>query len=120
MRAKKQINLEIGANIHAAREKAGYTQEKLSELLGVSPNHMSAIERGVSAVSLESLRKICRLFNVSADYIVFGVHESSDEINNIARELARVKPEYQPQVNKLVSDILELSAIIQPEENKLE
>ena len=37
MRQKKQINVEIGANIQAAREKAGYTQEKLSELIGVSP-----------------------------------------------------------------------------------
>lgn len=120
MRPKKQINVEIGANIQAAREKAGYTQEKLSELIGVSPNHMSAIERGVSAVSLDALRTICGLFAVSADSIIFGRENPSDEMNNIARQLARVNPKYKPQISKLLSDLLELSTVIQNEENKTE
>ena len=46
MRSKKDINIEIGANIQAAREQAGYTQEHLAELLDLYPNHISAIEQG--------------------------------------------------------------------------
>jgi DNA-binding XRE family transcriptional regulator len=52
MRTKKTINIEIGANIQAARERAGYTQEELSEVLNITPNHMSAIERGRLAFPL--------------------------------------------------------------------
>lgn len=79
---------------------------------------MSAIERGVSAISLDALRKICSLFGISADAIIFGKSEPSDDVCNIAQQLARIKPEYQPQVNKLLSALLELSAIIQDGETK--
>lgn len=115
MRSKKDINIEIGANIQAAREQAGYTQEHLAELLDLSPNHISAIERGVSAVSLDALRKICVLFGISADVIVFGNTEQNDDVYKIAQQLSRIKPDYQPQINKVLSALLELSAIMQEE-----
>lgn len=115
MRSKKDINIKIGANIQAAREQAGYTQEHLAELLDLSPNHISAIERGVSAVSLDALQKICVLFGISADVIVFGNTEQNDDVYKIAQQLSRIKPEYQPQINKVLSALLELSAIMQEE-----
>ena len=61
MREKKDINIEIGGNIQVAREQAGYTQDTLSEMLGMTPNHLSAIERGASGISLEALQRLCRL-----------------------------------------------------------
>ena len=118
MRSKKDINIEIGANIQAAREQAGYTQERLAELLELSPNHISAIERGVSAISLEALRKICELFGISSDVIIFGNNEQSDDVYNIAQQLSRIKPEHQPQIKKVLSALLELSAIMQDGEPK--
>ena len=72
MREKKDINIEIGGNIQVAREQAGYTQDTLSEMLGMTPNHLSAIERGASGISLEALQRLCRLLGVSADRIIFG------------------------------------------------
>ena len=60
MREKKDINIEIGGNIQVAREQAGYTQDTLSEMLGMTPNHLSAIERGASGISLEP----CSVFAV--------------------------------------------------------
>ncbi len=116
MRLKKDVNIKIGTNIQAARERAGYTQERLSEILNLSPNHLSAIERGVSSVSLDALRKICRLFGISADYILFGENKPDDTIESIAYKLSMVKPEYQPQVNKVVSALLEMSVVMENEQ----
>lgn len=111
MRPKKNINIEIGTNIQKAREKAGYTQEKLSELLGISTKHMGAIEQGASGVTLEAIRALCSLLGVSADYIIFGDVAPSTETLNLALRLASVKAEYQPQVNKVLSALMEISAI---------
>ena len=72
MREKKDINIEIGGNIQVAREQAGYTQDTLSEMLGMTPNHLSAIERGASGISLEALQRLCRLLGVSSDRISLG------------------------------------------------
>ena len=79
MREKKDINIEIGGNIQVAREQAGYTQDTLSEMLGMTPNHLSAIERGASGISLEALQRLCRLLGVSADRIIFGTDEPEAE-----------------------------------------
>ena len=79
MQQKKPINIRVGANIQWLREERHYTQEALSELLGVTPNHLSAIERGVSGISLELMAKLCEVLQVSADHILFG--HSDAEMN---------------------------------------
>ena len=79
MREKKDINIEIGGNIQVAREQAGYTQDTLSEMLGMTPNHLSAIERGASGISLEALQRLCRLLGVSADRIQELVSADAEE-----------------------------------------
>lgn len=48
------------------------TQEGLSEKIGVTPNHLSAIERGVSGISLELLERLCQVLSVTVDHILFG------------------------------------------------
>ena len=47
MREKKEINIEIGLQIKCAREQAKMTQEQLAELIDVSPQYISDLERGV-------------------------------------------------------------------------
>ena len=44
----------IGKRIKIARIKADLTQEKLSEMVGVSPTHLSNIETGTTRVSLNA------------------------------------------------------------------
>ena len=111
MRAKKDINTEVGIHIQIARERAGYTQEKLSEMLNLSPNHLSAIERGVSGVSLDVLKRLCRLLGVSADYIIFGEENPCDDTYNLALQLAKADKRLQPQTQKILAAMLELSAL---------
>lgn len=72
MRGKKPINIRVGTNIQKLREEHHYTQEELSEKLGITPNHLSAIERGVSGTSLELLEKLCQVLHVTSDHILFG------------------------------------------------
>ena len=109
MREKKDINIEIGGNIQVAREQAGYTQDTLSEMLGMTPNHLSAIERGASGISLEALQRLCRLLGVSADRIIFGTDEPETEALALARRISDIKPEYRQQVQELLSAILNMS-----------
>lgn len=72
VQAKKPINVRVGGNIQRLREEHHYTQEELSEKIGVTPNHLSAIERGVSGISLELMEKLCQVLSVTADHILFG------------------------------------------------
>lgn len=109
MREKKAINVKIGTNIQIARESAGYTQEKLSELIGLTPNHLSAIERGVSGASLEVLEKLCLLLGISTDHLFFGQSSMDDEALMLARQISNVPPDQKKQIKKVISALLELS-----------
>lgn len=57
----------IGKRIKIARIKADLTQERLSEMVGVSPTHMSNIETGTTRVSLTAIVRIANALGVTSD-----------------------------------------------------
>ena len=72
MRAKKQINVEIGEQIRYARERAKLTQEQFAERIEVSPQYVSDLERGVVGISIATLKRACVVLGVSSDQVLFG------------------------------------------------
>ncbi|MCI6290260.1 MAG: helix-turn-helix domain-containing protein [Clostridiales bacterium] len=78
MRPIQEINVILGENIRRERERAGYTQERLSEMIDMSTQNLSTVERGMAGVSLKMLRRICEALKVSADDLLFGQREKSD------------------------------------------
>lgn len=58
MQQKKEINIQMGSRIRKARLQAGLTQEAFAELLNLGPKHISAIERGIVGLSMETLQNI--------------------------------------------------------------
>ena len=108
MRETKEINIAVGNHIQLVREEAGYTQDTLSELLDITPNHLSAIERGVSGISLETLQRLCLLLGGSADRILFGLDAQEQEALAIARRITDLKPENRKQIQDLLSIILDM------------
>ena len=63
----------IGYRIKIAREQKHLTQEQLSEIIDISPMHMSVIERGVKGNSLATLVKIANALEVSTDELLQDV-----------------------------------------------
>lgn len=64
--------IAIGSRIKAERRSRGISQEKLAELVSVSPHYIYEIERGMKAMSLETLINIISALEISADYLIFG------------------------------------------------
>lgn len=60
----------LGRRIKQAREEKRMTQEQLAECVYVSPTHISVIERGVKAPSLETLIIIANTLDVSTDTLL--------------------------------------------------
>lgn len=56
----------FGKNLRKARRRNDLTQEKLAEILGVSVEFVSNMERGVNAPSFETIEKIAKAFDLSA------------------------------------------------------
>lgn len=112
MREISEQNQILGENIKREREKAGYTQERFSEIIDMTPNNLSAVERGVAGVSLKTLRRICEVLKVSADDLLFGQREKGDG-EALIRKLERLDARQMRIVQEVLSALLEAFALKQ-------
>lgn len=70
--------MEIGSKIKNARNKAGYTQERAAEALGVSRQTISNWENEKSYPDIVSVIKISDLYSVSLDHLLKEEKEMKD------------------------------------------
>lgn len=76
------LNASIGSRIAQLRKNHNMTQEQLAEELDISIKHCSAVERGLSSLSLEKLVDVSYLFDVTLDYLVKGSSQSGNSLKS--------------------------------------
>lgn len=87
------------------RKACGFTQEKLSELVGLSKNHISSVERGVSVPTTQFIFRICEVLGETPDYYLLGkISEKTDEITNLIKTLP---PDAQDITCRLIESYIE-------------
>ena len=101
MRIKKELNIQIGEQIKAAREQSKLTQEQFAERIDVSPQYVSDLERGVVGASIATLKSICTVLGVSSDQILFG-----DETENRAAAIAEKCKSLSEKQYMILSEII--------------
>lgn len=75
-----QLLKDIGERLVQKRKEKGYTQEKLAELIEVTPQMISYAEQGRKAMRPENIIKICCALNISADYLLMGKETTSFDL----------------------------------------
>ena len=84
---------EFGAAIRNARIENKLTQEKLAEMLGVTPVHVKQLESGSRMPSVELLHSIAVTLNFSVDRVFFPVKaENIEMLNKLERLLHLCTP----------------------------
>lgn len=61
----------IKLTLKAARVNAGFTQKEAAEKLGISNVTLCNWEKGVSFPDAQQIQKICELYGVSYDNLIF-------------------------------------------------
>ena len=99
----------LGKRIQKYREKAGMTQEVLAEQVGVSWNHLGAIERGVKTPKLETLVRIINVLEVSADDVMLDVLRvgRKAQCTRIEEKLQRLPKEKQDKILRILDFLIE-------------
>ena len=110
MKPIKEEDRIFGENIKREREKAGYTQERFSEMIDMTPNNLSAVERGVASVSLKMLRRNCSVLKVSADELLYETQEKSD-VATLTQKLERLNTKQLQIAEEMFSTLLEAFAL---------
>lgn len=78
---------DIGTRINAIRKALGLNQRDFGEKIGISNPAVSKIEKGINMPSEQTIRSICREFNVDYFWLTKGIgsmfiEEESDPILN--------------------------------------
>jgi len=74
-------NLNFANKILALRDALGLTQEEFGKRLGVTNRAVSKWENEISVPSIESIYKMCKLYNVDIDYFFSDVSEKRADVN---------------------------------------
>ena len=64
-----------------AREKRGLSQKDLSEMIGLKQQQYARYEKGINIMPVTYLIKLCKFYDISADYILGLSNISNKEIN---------------------------------------
>ena len=107
------LNLkEIGKKY---RKQKGFTQAQLAEIIDISTIHMSHLETGSVAMSLECMIKVCNALEVSPDDLLIGEFELND--NATIKQLAEITKNLSSDENKLLIDFALLLKKNKPNRN---
>ena len=98
----------IGKRIQEFRKKKGITQEQLSELVDISPHYLSALERGVYNIKLDTLVKILNHLDCSADEVFCDVVNKSCTVtaSRLSKKLDELPPEEQKKILAVVDTMI--------------
>ena len=81
------MKINIGENIRSLRKEKGITQERLAELLGVTPQAVSRWESGAGYPDMEQLPGLASLFGVSMDTLL-GYDGTKEKQDRLVLEIA--------------------------------
>ena len=82
------MNMDIAERLQDLRKKAGYSQEQVAEMLGISRQAVSKWESGQGKPDIENIIKLTEVYSVSADYILLGTEKEVTVSVEKKRELS--------------------------------
>jgi len=76
------LQISFGAAIKKARLEKKLTQEKLAELIGITPNHIKQIESGRREPSVKVLNRLVQVLDLSLDSLFSNSYDDALELKN--------------------------------------
>lgn len=81
---------DIGKRIQEARKRKGLKQMQLAKELGIGVSALSLYERGDRTAPIPVLVKICRFFDISADWLLGLPKQEDTEASKVIDELFKL------------------------------
>lgn len=101
-RAKKPINVAVGARLRDRRELLRLSREELAEKADVTPKFISGLEYGTGGMSITTLDKVAKALDVSCDYLIRG-----DDMIQLNYDLQALLKEVKMEDRRAVIELLE-------------
>ena len=67
----------IGKKLRELRKEVGFTQKQVAKLMNKSETGYASWEQGLAEPSVNDLRLLCRIYDISADDLL-GLHDDTN------------------------------------------
>lgn len=98
----------IGERIKEARKKAGWSQEKLGEIIDVATVYISRVERGSAQINLKRLSQISIALDIPIEELIVGTTTKSK--NYLSKEFQELLVQCTTDKQKLIYNIAKIVA----------
>ena len=99
-------NVRIGRMLKAAREQKQVYQSEMADAIGITKNHISALERGVNKASIDVLLGYCQKLDMTPNEIL-GFDTEEILIPKLKNLLSGTTKAQQERIAKMVELLLE-------------
>lgn len=99
------IHMDLAERLQELRKTAGYSQEQVAEMLGLSRQAISKWESGQGKPEIDNIIKMTEIYHVSTDYILLGI-----ENQMTVPEKKKMEKEYREAIKAI--SIIAATAII--------
>jgi transcriptional regulator with XRE-family HTH domain len=96
------VETTLGQRIRQKREFLKLTQKQLADALGLTPQHISAIEQDQRLPSINSLAKFAEELGVNIDYLVTGKESAVTSIIPAIKADKNLELEVKKALTRLV------------------
>ena len=98
----ENILIERGKRIQNRRKQLALTQEQLAEMMNVSIQMVSNLERGNKAIRIDNLVNLSQILQVSTDYILTG-KETAEDMNALTTRITQLSARDRKMIEMLVA-----------------
>ncbi len=94
-------NARIGELLQKARESKKVLQSEMTEVTGLTKNHISAVERGLNKASIKMLLGYCEKLDMTPDEIL-GYTDENGIIPELRNMLGRMDEDKQRRIIQMI------------------
>lgn len=112
--------MSIGERVKELRKKNGMNQEEFSKKLGKTRSMVTHLENDNTMPTADTIIEMCKIFNVSADYILIGIEEIKDRESEkeILHNYRQLTEKNKGKADLLVEELLEKQKASEPKYEK--
>lgn len=106
MPSSRAVYISVGRRVRQERLRRGWTQEDLAEKAGLHLSFIGQIERGVKAVSLQTLKRIADIFGLRAAQLLDESRPVEECPYPIEKKVASLIAEHTPDQQRMLLEAL--------------
>jgi transcriptional regulator with XRE-family HTH domain len=95
----------LGERIKEKREELGLTQLQVAQSLGVTPQHISVIEKNKRAPSLDLLAKLAHELGATTDYLITGKESVVSDVGSVIKADIRLSLTVKKALITLIEEL---------------